>query len=97
MIPGASQFGNAVSKVGSYFGNIAKNVRDVPTAAGTNIQIARAGGPQSMQGSKLDVAGSKNFSTQMKEVGGAFLGRPGTRSDQFTQGGGYKSGVNLNK
>ena len=97
MIPGASQFGNVMNKVGGYFGNIARNVRDLPTAAGTNIQIARAGGADAMQGGKLDTAGARNFSNQIKEVGGSFLGRPGTRSDQFTQGGGYKSGVNLNK
>lgn len=97
MIPGINQFGNAMNKVGGYFSNIARNVRDLPTAAGTNIQIARKGGADAMENGKLNIAGSKNFSNQVKEVGGAFLGRQGTRSDQFSSGSGYTSGVNLNK
>lgn len=85
MIPGVSQFGG-------YIKNLAQNVRDVGTAVGTNIQIARYGGSKSMQGGSLDRAGGANMGRQIKEVGGAILGQPGTRSDQYSQKGGYVSG-----
>lgn len=80
-----------LSGVKSYLGNIGQNVRDVGTAAGTNIQIGRFGGADAMQGKPLDVAGTNNFAKQTKEVFGSIIGRPGTRSDEFTKAGGYKS------
>lgn len=89
MIPGVSQFANIAKGVGNYVGNIARNVRDVPTAVGTNIQIARKGGADAMQGKPLDVAGHSNLVNQVKEVAGALVGNPGTRSDQYTPSTGY--------
>jgi hypothetical protein len=95
MFPMTNQFGKVAGAVGGYFGNIGKNIRDVGTAAGTNIQIARSGDSKSIQNKPLDVAGSKNFGTQIKEVGGAFLGKPGTRSDQYSKSTGYVPGKKL--
>jgi hypothetical protein len=83
---------NPIRSVGNYLGNLTQNLRDVRTAAGTNIQIARSGDAKSLQGKPLDVAGNKNFSTQVKEVGGAVFGKPGTRSDQYSKEKGYVSG-----
>jgi hypothetical protein len=85
---------NPVRAVGNYLGGVTQNIRDVGTAVGTNVQIARSGDPKSIQGKPLDTAGSKNFSTQVKEVGGALLGKPGTRSDQYSKSTGYVSGKN---
>jgi len=95
MWPVVNQFGKAAGAVGSYLGNIGQNIRDVGTAAGTNIQIARSGDPKSIQNKPLDVAGNKNFGTQVKEVGGALIGKPGTRSDQYSKNKGYVSGKKL--
>lgn len=89
MIPGVSQFGNVAKKVGGYVGGIAQNVRDVGTALGTNVQIARFGGANAMQGKPLDVAGRSNLVNQVKEVAGSIVGNPGTRSDQYKAGAGY--------
>jgi hypothetical protein len=89
MIPGGSQFGNVAKKVGGYVGGIAQNVRDVGTAVGTNVQIARFGGANAMQNKPLDVAGNRNIVNQVKEVAGAVLGNPGTRSDQYKPSVGY--------
>ena len=101
MWPNINQFGKTIGGAiikpiaagAEYLGNIKQNVRDVGTAVGTNIQIARSGDPKSIQGKPLDVAGAKNFGTQVKEVGGALLGNPGTRSDQYSKSTGYVSGV----
>lgn len=89
MIPLVSQFGKLASGVGNYVSNVARNVRDIPTAVGTNVQIAKFGGADAMQNRPLDLAGRRNMATQVKEVGGALLGRPGTRSDQYTKSAGY--------
>ena len=75
----------------SYLGNLGQNIRDVGTAAGTNVQIARYGGENAMQGKTLDKAGNKNFVKQAKEVAGSLIGRPGTRSDEYHNPGGYVS------
>jgi hypothetical protein len=70
-----------IGKVGDYLGNIGQNVRDVGTAAGTNIQIAR--NESVTKSSPLNKAGTSNFINQAKEVAGSLIGRPGTRSDQY--------------
>jgi hypothetical protein len=96
MIPGVSQFGNVAKSVGNYFGGIAREARDVPTAFGTNVSIAKNAnvtGPKD----PLNVAGEKNVFKQVKEVGGAFLGNKGTRSDQYAPKTGYVSGSKLKK
>lgn len=91
MIPGVSQFGNVVNAVGGYVRNIGREMRDIPTAISTNAQIARYGGAEAMQGRKLDVAGGNNFKRQVKDVGGALLGKTGTPSAQYTPKSGFVS------
>lgn len=90
MFPQVPQFLNpmgAVKRVGNYVGNVAQNVRDVGTALGTNVQIAR--NESVTQNSPLDKAGTNNVVKQVKEVAGAVIGKPGTRSDQYKPGVGY--------
>ncbi|CAB4147859.1 hypothetical protein UFOVP696_116 [uncultured Caudovirales phage] len=88
--------GNAVRSVGGYISNIAREVSDVPTAFGTNLSIVKN---TTVKGPKdpLSVAGEKNVYKQVKEVGGAFLGKSGTRSDQYKPSTGYVSGSKLKK
>jgi hypothetical protein len=96
MIPGVSQFANVAKGVGNYFGGIAREARDVPTAFGTNVSIAKntnVTGPKD----PLNVAGEKNVFKQVKEVGGALIGKSGTRSDQYKPSTGYVSGSKLKK
>jgi hypothetical protein len=84
---------NPVRAVGNYIGGIAREIRDVPTAFGTNASIAKnttVTGPKD----PMNVAGEKNVYKQVKEVGGAFLGKSGTRSDQYSPSKGYVSGKN---
>ena len=96
MIPGVSQFANVARGVGNYFGGIAREARDIPTAYGTNASIVKN---TTVKGPKdpLNVAGEKNVYKQIKEVGGAFLGKSGTRSDQYKPSTGYVSGSKLKK
>jgi hypothetical protein len=91
MIQGRQFAANVVKGVGNYFGGIAREVRDVPTAFGTNASIVKntiVKGPKD----PLSVAGEKNVVKQAKEVAGAFLGKSGTRSDQYKPATGYVSG-----
>jgi hypothetical protein len=98
MIPGVSQFGNAAKSVGNYFGNIAREARDVPTAFGTNLSIVKNNALKSTkQSDPMNVAGEKNVYKQVGEVGKAILGKSGTRSDQYIPSKGYVSGSKLNK
>jgi hypothetical protein len=82
---------NAARSVGGYISNLAREARDIPTAFGTNVSIVKnttVTGPKD----PLSVAGEKNVFKQVKEVGGAFLGNKGTRSDQYKPSTGYVSG-----
>jgi len=99
MIPGVTQFGNAAKKVGSYVGNIAQNVNDVKTAFGTSAKIGTTPGALKSvyQSDPVNQAATKNITTQIKEVGGAFLGKPGTRSDQYSPAKGYVPGSKIKK
>jgi len=71
--------------VGNYIGNVAREVRDIPTAIATNISAGMNGGAASYGNkSPLNTAGSSNLGRQLSEVGGALIGHTnGTRSDQF--------------
>jgi hypothetical protein len=92
MIQGRQFAANVVKGVGNYFGGIAREVRDIPTAFGTNASIAKnttVTGPKD----PLSVAGEKNVIKQVKEVGGALLGQKGNRSDQYTPEKGYVKGT----
>jgi hypothetical protein len=87
---------NAARSVGGYISNLAREARDIPTAFGTNVSIVKnttVTGPKD----PLSVAGEKNVFKQIKEVGGAFLGNKGTRSDQYKPSTGYVSGSKLKK
>jgi hypothetical protein len=98
MIPGVSQFANVAKGVGSYVGNIAQNVRDVGTAFGTNAKIGMSKGLTSTaESNPMNKRAEGNLITQVKEVGGSFLGKPGTRSDQYSPSTGYVSGSKLKK
>ena len=98
MIPGVSQFGNVVKSVGNYFGGIAREARDVPTAFGTNVSMVKNNAIKSTsQNDPMSVAGEKNVYKQVGEVGKAFLGKSGTRSDQYSPKTGYVPGSKLKK
>lgn len=74
--------------IGNYIGNVAREVRDIPTAVGTNIEAGLHGGGATFGNkSPLNVAGTANLGRQFSEVGGALMGHTnGTRSDQFNPG-----------
>jgi hypothetical protein len=102
MIPGVSQFGNAAKKVGGYFGNIAREARDVPTAIGTGLwssfdrQNSRPGYNQT----QVDNSTKAGWNTraQVKDVFQAIGGQTGqSRSDQYNAKGKYVSGSKLKK
>jgi hypothetical protein len=98
MIPGVTQFGNVAKGVGNYFGSIAREARDVPTAFGTNLSIVKNNALKSTkQSDPMNVAGEKNVYKQVGEVGKAILGKSGTRSDQYSPSTGYVSGSKLKK
>jgi hypothetical protein len=87
---------NPIRSVGNYIGNLAREVRDVPTAFGTNISMAKNNALKTTsQNNPMNVAGEKNVLTQIKEVGGALIGKPGARSDQYKKSTGYVSGKKL--
>lgn len=90
--------GNAARSVGNYIGNIAREIRDVPTAFGTNISLVKNNAIKTTsQNNPMSVAGEKNVFNQIKEVGGAIVGKPGVRSDQYKKSTGYVSGSKLTK
>lgn len=99
MIPGVSQFGNVVKGVGNYIGGIAREARDVPTAFGTNAKVGSTSGAlKSVYASDpINKRAENNLTSQIKEVGGAFLGKSGTRSDQYSPKTGYVPGSKLKK
>jgi hypothetical protein len=82
---------NPIRSVGNYIGNIAREVRDIPTAFGTNVSMAKNRATTG-QNDPMSVAGENNVYKQVKEVGGALIGKPGARSDQYKKSTGYVSG-----
>ena len=82
-----SGVGSAVGKVGGYFGNIAREVRDVPTAVGTTAwesfdrSTSRPGFNQTQLNNS--VKAGNNMTTQLKEVAKSVIGQRGTRSDKY--------------
>lgn len=79
----------AINTLTSYTGNIAREVRDVPTAAATlaktlqNVKADKRGiTPTSKSQQAINQAG-KNLGNQIKEVGSAIIsGKSGTTSAQ---------------
>lgn len=85
--------GNAARSVGNYIGNIAREIRDVPTAFGTNLSLIKNNAIKTTsQNDPMSVAGEKNVYKQIKEVGGSLVGKPGVRSDQYKPSTGYVKG-----
>ena len=102
MIPGVNQFGNAAKKVGGYFGNIAREARDVPTAIGTGIwsSFDRQGSRPGFNQTQVDNSTKAGWNTraQVKDVFQAIGGQTGqSRSDQYNAKGNYVSGSKLTK
>jgi hypothetical protein len=86
--------GNAARSVGNYIGNLAREIRDVPTAFGTNLSLAKNKAIKTTsQNDPMSVAGENNVYKQIKEVGGALIGKSGVRSDQYKPSTGYVSGA----
>jgi hypothetical protein len=76
---------------------VAREVRDIPTAAGTGIGASmdyQQRGPANASATKANAnASSKNWDKQLAEVAAAILkGTSGTRSDKFDSKGKYKKG-----
>lgn len=94
--------GSAVRSVGNYIGNVAREVRDVPTAIGTGIwssferQNSRPGYNQKEINNSTSAG--KNTNSQIKDVFQAIGGKTGqARSDQYNAKGTYVSGSKLTK
>jgi hypothetical protein len=86
--------GNAARSVGNYIGNLAREIRDVPTAFGTNISLVKNNAIKTTkQNDPMSAAGENNVFKQIKEVGGALIGKSGDRSDQYSKEKGYVSGA----
>jgi hypothetical protein len=94
--------GNAARSVGNYIGNVAREVRDVPTAIGTGLwssfdqQNSRPGYNQK----QIDNSTRADWNTraQVKDVFQAIGGKTGqSRSDQYDKKGNYVSGSKLTK
>ena len=79
----------AVSTLTSYVGNAARELRDVPTAAGTfaktivNVKPSQGGGTPTAKSQKAVNQAGSNLGKQIKEVGSALIsGKSGTTSAQ---------------
>ena len=84
------QFNNIATGVGNYFGGIAREARDIPTAFATNVSMAKNNAAKTTsQNDPMNVAGEQNVYKQVKDVAGALLGKSGTRSDQYSKEYGY--------
>ena len=88
---------SAVNKVIKRVKTVAREVRDLPTAAGTGIGASmdyQQRGPRNAASAKANAnASSKNWDKQLAEVAAAILkGTSGTRSDKFDSKGKYKRG-----
>jgi hypothetical protein len=91
---------NAVRQVGNYFGNIAREVRDVPTAMGTGIwsSFERENSRPGYNQREIDnsTRAGWNNRAQVKDVFQAIGGDTGgMRSDQYDKKGNYVSGSSL--
>ena len=82
-------FYKAVSTVTSYVGNVARELRDIPTAAGTlaktiqNVKPSQGGGTPTAKSQRAIGAASVNLGKQIKEIGSAVIsGKSGTTSAQ---------------
>lgn len=91
---------NAVRRVGNYFGNIAREVRDVPTAMGTGMwsSFERENSRPGYNQREIDnsTRAGWNNRAQIKDVFQAIGGDTGgMRSDQYDNKGNYVSGSSL--
>jgi hypothetical protein len=93
--------GNAARSVGGYISNLAREVRDVPTAIGTGLWSSfdrQNAGPGNLQ-KTVDNSTRAGWNTraQVKDVFQAIGGQSGNRSDQYNAKGNYVSGSKLKK
>ncbi len=81
--------GNAARSVGNYISNVARSVRDVPTAFGTALDSKGAMATGS-NGNNNPMAPIKNLATQIGQVAGSVFGKTDNRrSDQYNKEKGY--------
>jgi hypothetical protein len=80
MIPSVNQFGK-------YLGNIAREVRDIPTAIGTSARSVVSPKWMHTANSGKDAIDmpTQNFKTQISDVVGALRGRIGSPSDTYSK------------
>ena len=75
--------GSAVRSVVGYISNVARSVRDVPTALGTALDSKGATGAGT-NGMPSPTAPIKNLATQIGQVAGAVVGKKdNSRSSQY--------------
>jgi hypothetical protein len=79
----------AVSTLTSYAGNLGRELRDIPTAAGTlaktiqNVKPSQGGGTPTAKSQRAVNQAGSNVGKQIKEVGSAIIsGKSGTTSAQ---------------
>jgi hypothetical protein len=79
----------AISTITSYAGNLGRELRDVPTAAGTlaktiqNVKPSQGGGTPTAKSQRAINQAGANLGKQIKEVGSALIsGKSGTTSAQ---------------
>ena len=84
----------AASSFTNYVGNVAREVRDVPTAIGTVLKNRQTGVNAKMNEFRFDGSGSgdiKNLKSQIKEIGKTIVtGKKGTTSQKSTIVEAYK-------
>ncbi len=75
--------GSAARSVGGYISNVARSVRDVPTALGTALDSKGAMATGS-NGNNNAMAPIKNLATQVGQVAGSVVGKKdNSRSSQY--------------
>jgi hypothetical protein len=75
--------GNAARSVGGYISNVARSVRDVPTAFGTALDTKGAMSTGS-NGNRNPMAPIKNLGDQIGQVAGSVVGKKdNSRSSQY--------------
>jgi hypothetical protein len=93
--------GNAARSVGGYISNLAREVRDVPTAIGTGMwsSFERENSRPGYNQREVDnsTRAGWNNKAQVKDVFQAIGGQKGMRSDQYDKKGNYVQGSKLTK
>jgi hypothetical protein len=79
---------NVAKQAGKYVGNIVREVRDVPTAIGSTARAVagKIANPNDVFAKQNFSGGIDNMKNQIKEVGGAAIGRIGSPSSTYEGG-----------